>query len=128
MMWNKSNNGTECKLILNMTRFPIEIGKIRQVSVLVSLKMTFEPKITTQQLSINIFTLSIAFWRISKVMFSVHTNQFGNLQRCIWYSLMTLKSFFYHFSFLRIFGVDLDNMLLTPRLNVRGNIYMCFQK
>lgn len=50
MMWNKSNNGTECKLILNMTRFPIEIGKIRQVSVLVSLKMTFEPKITTQQL------------------------------------------------------------------------------
>lgn len=45
MMWNKSNNGTECKLILNMTRFPIEIGKIRQVSVLVSLKMTFEQKL-----------------------------------------------------------------------------------
>lgn len=38
------------QVILNMTRFPIVIGKIHQIHVLVSLKMIFGPIITTQQL------------------------------------------------------------------------------
>lgn len=122
MIWNKGKNGTKCKLFLNMIRFPIVIGKIYQVRVLVSLKMIFEPKITTQQLNIKIFTLSIAFLRISKVKFSAHAIQFGSLKICMWYWLMTFKSFFfYHFSFLWTFGVDLQNMLLTSRLYLRGN-------
>lgn len=95
MIWNKGKNGTKCKLFLNMIRFPIVIGKIYQVRVLVSLKMIFEPKITTQQLNIKIFTLSIAFLRISKVKFSAHAIQFGSLKICMWYWLMTFKSFFF---------------------------------
>lgn len=72
MMWNKSNNGTECKLILNMTRFPIEIGKIRQVSVLVSLKMTFEPNITTPT------TLNQDFCFVHCILKNLKSHVFGS--------------------------------------------------